>query len=108
MQASYTYIDSQGLPNSRLNGGSPVNNAPNRDLRQSAARAAVRAQHQRGRLLRAWPDFGRVAYNWRSKFLLTSADVIFPYFPIFNDDTGQLDASIFFAVTPEIKIGVQG
>ena len=30
-----------------------------------------------------------------------------PYFPIYNDDTGQLDASIFFAVTPEIKIGVQ-
>ena len=27
----------------------------------------------------------RAAYNWRSRFLLTAADVIFPYFPIFND-----------------------
>ena len=41
----------------------------------------------------------RAAYNWRSRFLLTSADVIFPYFPIFNEDTGQLDASIFFSIT---------
>ena len=32
----------------------------------------------------------RAAYNWRSKFLLTSADVIFPFFPVYNDSTGQL------------------
>jgi hypothetical protein len=50
----------------------------------------------------------RAAYNWRSRFLLTAADVIFPYFPIFNDETGQLDASIFFSITDNLKIGVQG
>ena len=59
------------------------------------------AFYERGRLS------ARLAYNWRSEFLLTSADVIFPYFPIFNDDTGQLDGSIFFSITEEMKIGVQ-
>ena len=44
---------------------------------------------------------------WRSKFLLTSADVIFPYFPIYNDETGQLDASVFYSLSPNLKIGVQ-
>ena len=107
MQASYTYIDSQGLPNSRLNGGAPVNNAPtgisgNLPLEQlSEHNVNVAAFYEHGRVS------ARLAYNWRSKFLLTSADVIFPYFPIYNDDTGQLDASFFFAVTPEVKIGVQ-
>jgi hypothetical protein len=33
--------------------------------------------------------------------------VIFPYFPIFNAATGQLDASAFFSITPHLKIGVQ-
>ena len=40
----------------------------------------------------------RAAYNWRSRFLLTAADVIFPYTSIFNDATGQLDASVFVNV----------
>ena len=61
----------------------------------------VAAFYERGRIS------ARFAYNWRSEFLLTSADVIFPYFPIFNDDTGQLDGSIFFSITEEMKIGVQ-
>src|SRR6185503_1321750 len=50
----------------------------------------------------------RAAYNWRSRFLLTAADVIFPYTSIFNEATGQLDASIFYSVTEQIKVGVQG
>jgi len=49
----------------------------------------------------------RAAYNWRSRFLLTAADVIFPYYPIYNDDTGQLDASAFFNLTKQVKVGIQ-
>jgi outer membrane receptor protein involved in Fe transport len=49
----------------------------------------------------------RMAYNWRSKFLLTESDVIFPYFPIWNDKTGTLDASAFYSITPKLKFGVQ-
>src|SRR3546814_13152618 len=45
---------------------------------------------------------------FRSRFLLTAADVIFPDTSIFNDATGQLDASIFFNITKNLKIGVQG
>jgi hypothetical protein len=50
----------------------------------------------------------RAAYNWRSKFLLTAADVIFPYTSIFQDAFGQLDASAFINLNKAIKIGVQG
>jgi outer membrane receptor protein involved in Fe transport len=50
----------------------------------------------------------RAAYNWRSKYLLTAADVIFPYTSIFQDDSGQLDASAFINLTKQIKVGVQG
>ncbi len=108
MSASYTFIDSSGVPNSLLNGGNPVNVPPNGisgnlPLEQlSRHNVNVAAFYERG------PISIRAAYNWRSRFLLTAADVIFPYFPIFNDETGQLDASIFFSITPNLKIGVQG
>ena len=49
----------------------------------------------------------RVAYNWRSKFLLTESDVIFPYYPIWQKAYGTLDASAFYTINPHLKIGVQ-
>ncbi|MEL1251374.1 TonB-dependent receptor domain-containing protein [Aurantiacibacter gilvus] len=49
----------------------------------------------------------RAAYNWRSEFLITPRDDIFPFSPIWQESTGQLDASIFYALTDDIKLGVQ-
>jgi TonB-dependent receptor len=107
VSANYTYIQSRGLPNSRLNGGNPVNNSPigiagNLPLEQlSKHNVNIAAFYERG------PISLRAAYNWRSRFLLTSADVIIPYFPIYNSSTGQLDASVFYSITPQVKVGVQ-
>jgi len=108
VSGNYSYIKSSGLPNSFLNTGSPVNtsettptgNLPLEGLSKHNVNAT--AFYEKG------PVSIRVAYNWRSRFLLTAADVIFPYTSIFNDDTGQLDASIFFNITDNLKIGVQG
>jgi outer membrane receptor protein involved in Fe transport len=50
----------------------------------------------------------RAAYNWRSKNLLTIRDVIVPYSPVFAESYGQVDASIFYSVTPSIRMGFQG
>jgi outer membrane receptor protein involved in Fe transport len=50
----------------------------------------------------------RLAYNWRSDFLQTPRDVIFPFSPIYGEATGQLDGSIFLSVNKKLKIGVQG
>jgi hypothetical protein len=50
----------------------------------------------------------RLAYNWRSEFLLTPRDDIFPFNPIFGESTGQLDGSYFYTVNDGFKVGVQG
>lgn len=50
----------------------------------------------------------RLAYNWRSDFLQTPRDVIFPFSPIYGESTGQLDGSIFVTVNEHLKLGVQG
>jgi len=50
----------------------------------------------------------RAAYNWRSAFLITPRDDIFPFSPIWGEETGQLDASLFVTLKNGIKLGVQG
>jgi len=104
---NYSYIDSSGLPNSFLNGGTPSNtstitpgNLPLEQLSKHNYNATL--FYEKG------PISLRAAWNWRSKFLLTPADVIFPYTSIFQDGGGQLDASAFINVTKQIKVGVQG
>jgi len=107
LSANYTYVTSKGIPNSFLNNGSPVNTPsigvdgtlPLAQLSKHTIN--IQPFYEKG------PVSIRVAYNWRSKFLLTESDVIFPYFPIFNDKTGTLDASAFFTVSPALKLGVQ-
>jgi TonB-dependent receptor len=54
------------------------------------------------------PFSARVAYNWRSDFLQTPRDVIFPFAPIYGEATGQLDGSIFVSVNKHLKLGIQG
>jgi len=107
LSANYTYVTSKGIPNSFLNGGNPVNVSPigqsgNLPLAQlSKHQFNIQPFYEKGRIS------VRLAYNWRSKFLLTESDVIFPYFPIWNDKTGTLDASAFFNINSKMKIGVQ-
>ncbi|MEO7687969.1 MAG: TonB-dependent receptor, partial [Sphingomonas sp.] len=106
-QLSYTYLKSEGIPNSFLNGGAPSNvsrvpagNLPLEQLSKHNVNATV--------FFEKGPVSLRAAYTWRSKFLLTASDVIFPYFPIYNDSEGHLDASAFINITKKIKLGVQG
>lgn len=105
---NYTFIDSKGIPNAEIGGiegGEQESNlqAGNLPLEQ-LSRHNVNATlfYEMG------PISARAAYNWRSRFLLTSRDVIFPYYPVYNAATGQLDASIFFELTPNIKLAIQG
>src|SRR6185312_11807961 len=107
LSANYAYVQSKGIPNSFLNGGSAVNTSPigvagNLPLAQLSKHTInIEPFYEKG------PISIRLAYNWRSKFLLTESDVIFPYFPIYQKAYGTLDASAFFQLTPYLKIGVQ-
>ncbi|MDO6718673.1 TonB-dependent receptor [Psychrosphaera sp. 1_MG-2023] len=49
----------------------------------------------------------RVAYNWRSEYLVTSRDTI-SKLPVWTGDSGYMDGSIFYQINDQLKIGVQG
>lgn len=49
----------------------------------------------------------RIAYNYRSDYLLTIRQTNLGV-PIFNQARGQVDGSVFYSVTDNIEIGLQG
>jgi TonB-dependent receptor len=101
-QLTYTYIDASDFNNPTLGAAqSPfAAGLPLAGISKHTVNAVV--FYEQG------PISARAAYNWRSAFLQTPRDVIFPFSPIYGESTGQLDASIFFSVHDRLKIGVQG
>lgn len=111
LQANYTYVDSSGVPQSTLSETDP-DVAAGRVTTVDTSLLPLQGLSKHQVNITPFFDWGpislRATYSWRSDFVLTVRDVITPFDPIINKATGQLDASIFFAVTPNIKIGVQG
>lgn len=50
----------------------------------------------------------RVAYNWRSSYLLDPRDGGEPFYPISSGSVGYLDASVSYALTKHLRIGIEG
>ena len=99
---TYTYVDGGDFTNSdlALNRGLFASQQPLQGISEHTINATV--FYEKGILS------ARAAYNWRSDFLITPRDDIFPFSPIWQESTGQLDASIFVSVTDYLKLGVQG
>ncbi len=114
LQATYTFIDSQGVDNvqdeSFLFADAPEDVPAiarfevDRDIFPQVSRHNFNIVG----LYEKYGFEGRVAFNWRSSFQLTQRDVIFPFNSIFQRATGQLDASLFYNINENFKIGVQG
>jgi TonB-dependent receptor len=111
LDANYTYAKSTGLIQSTLSATDPdVAAGRNASFDISQLQFAGLSKHtvnitpyyQRG------PLELRAAYSWRSEYDLNIRDVITPFQPIVSEATGQLDGSIFYAVTPQFKLGLQG
>jgi len=111
INANFSYIDSKGVPQSTLSATDPdvaagrvttvdTSKLPLQGLSKYNANFALIYEKQK--------ISARLAYNWRSDFLLTVRDVIVPFAPIMNEATGQLDGSFFYTVNDQVKIGVQG
>lgn len=99
---TYTYVDGGDFSNADL--------VQNRSLFASSQPLAGVSKHTVNATLfyEKGPLSARAAYNWRDEFLITPRDDIFPFSPIYQEATGQLDASIFYSVTDFLKLGVQG
>lgn len=53
------------------------------------------------------PLSARLAYNWRSAFLITGQEADYPFLPVMADSQGQMDASLIYALNKHVKISLQ-
>ncbi|MCU4674046.1 TonB-dependent receptor [Catenovulum sp. 2E275] len=111
IQANYSYIKAEGVPNSNLDNTDVANTGEAGEaIDIFKGKLPLRGQSEHtANLIGMYEKNGwtaRVAYKWRSQFLLTSKDVI-TTLPIYNGDEGQLDASLFYQLTDNIKVGMQ-
>ena len=110
LSANYTYIDSSNVPQSTLSETDPDVAADNQT---SVDIGLLPLEGLSRHTINVAPfyDYGdwsaRLAYSWRSEFLLTIRDVIVPFQPIMNEATGQLDGSVFYNVGDNWKVGLQ-
>lgn len=108
IQANYSFIEARGVPSSNLNSGSSDPAAAADYAFTGDLELQGQSDHTANfALMYEKYDWAlRMAYNWRSEYLLTSRDVI-TGLPVYNDDQGYLDASAFYNITDSIKVGIQ-
>lgn len=102
MQANFTYVDSRG--------GSPTA-GPSGDAATVVAGLPLEGLSKRSYnlvgLYQRGPVEARLAYNWRERWLLTTHDGDGKG-SVWNDDYGQLDASIFVRFGDHLQVGLEG
>ena len=113
MSANYTYIDSSTkVPNDPTvlpvdTDGSAFGDLPADGLSKNSYNVAL--FYEKG------PWQVRFAYNWRSEYLLsvgpngyngTDNDITWKL-PVYSDDYGQLDGSIFYRFSDNVQIGLE-
>ena len=110
MQANYTYVKAGKIPNPVPANGAADGSRPPQDVAGLYDNLPLQGLSKHTVNLAGFydkgPFYARVAYSWRSKFLLTNRDCCFPFLPVYALPTGQLDASAFVTVNEHFKLGV--
>lgn len=114
VQANVTYVDNNGITNSGLKaqngsdgGGQQQPGAGGTTLTVGSLEGLSKWAYN---LVGMYEYSGvaiRLAYNWRSEFLVTAVDCC-TYLPMWQRSAGFLDASVRYAITPNVEINIQG
>jgi TonB-dependent receptor len=105
LQANYTYVDSSGGKNTAVNvleppqvTGAQDPTLPLEGLSKNSYNIAL--------MYEKYDISARLAYNWRERYLLTTSAANIQR-PVWSENYGQLDASVFYSINTSIKVGVQ-
>lgn len=105
LQGNFTYIDSDGGRNSSQNVLDPTQNGAASDT-SLPLEGMSRTSYNIAALYEKYGISARLAYNWREEYLLTTSAANVNA-PVWASDFGQLDGSIFYNITDDLKIGIQ-
>jgi TonB-dependent receptor len=105
-QANFTYVDSSGGKNAAVTvlDANQVAGANNEEL---PLEGLSRTSYNVALMYEKSAVSARLAYNWRERYLLTTSAANINR-PVWFEDFGQLDGSVFYSITPNVKLGLQG
>jgi TonB-dependent receptor len=112
MQANFTFVDNKGIKNANLTSvGSGAGDVTTPGtLGQALDTGSIEGLSKYAYNLVGMYEKGplalRVAYNWRSKFLIAAYDCCV-YLPVWQAPAGFLDATARYAVTKNIEVNVK-
>lgn len=113
VQANYTFIDNKGITNNNLKVA--TGGAGGETAQPGSAGTVLQVDSLEGLSEHAYNLVGmyekgpwavRLAYNWRSEFLITAVDCCI-FLPMWQDSAGFLDGSIRYAVNDRIELSLQ-
>ncbi|OGN52070.1 MAG: hypothetical protein A2352_07445 [Caulobacterales bacterium RIFOXYB1_FULL_67_16] len=104
VQANFTYVDSSGGRNTSQNILDPIQNGAADD--ELPLEGLSKTSYNLAVLYEKYGISARLAYNWREEYLMTTSAANINA-PVWASDYGQLDGSIFYNLTPDVKIGIQ-
>jgi TonB-dependent receptor len=111
VQANFTYVKNSGITNTNLGApNTPTNtNAGNAgtSLDPGALEGISKYSYNLVGMYEKGPISARVAYNWRSKYLVTAVDCCV-YLPVWQKASGFLDASIRYRIGDAIELSLEG
>lgn len=111
VQANYTYVDNKGIQNTGVNSGSQDGLSGS-----SGASDRVQVDQLEGLSKDAYNVSmffeknklsARLSYNWRAEYLVTIQDCCIGT-PVWQDDYGQLDASIRYRINDTFEVSLSG
>ncbi|MBU2884664.1 TonB-dependent receptor [Gilvimarinus agarilyticus] len=122
LQFNYTYIDQEGLEDptsappqsSRFDAGGTPEDAATVDERNTfRVFSGLPLQGYSDENLNIvgmyeYEDISfRLAYTWRSEYLLTTRESE-DFAPVYTEDSGMMDASLYYTINDNIKVGIEG
>ena len=106
-QFNYSYIESSSFPNAGFAAGTVNDTGASLNLLKGLPLQGQSKNTYNVALMYEKADWSaRLAYNWRSRYLLTTRDVISKY-PLWNDDAGFLDGSVNYKINDNFTVGMQ-
>ncbi|MCC8552994.1 TonB-dependent receptor [Xanthomonas hortorum] len=102
VNANFTFVDSEGGANTATD---PYTNTTVTGVELPLEGLSRRSYNLAG-IYEKGPLSLRLAYNWRSRYLLTTSDAA-TRLPTWADDYGQLDGSFFYRFNDHLQLGVQ-
>lgn len=111
VQANYTYIDNQGISNSGVRNtggdGTTITGQAPTSIQVDALEGLSEQSYNLVGMYEKGPWALRLAYNWRSEYLVTAIDCCVAY-SIWNEDQGYLDGSIRYRLNDNLEFSLQG